>query len=481
MMNSVRPETPYPSKLPIIVFVYFTLNMLAQYLASPTADLDQAEQLLLAQYFQLGYSEQPPLYTWLVLSVFALTGQSLAVLLAIKALLLTGVVATLLALGKRLGFGSQQLLIVVLSVVFIPQIIWESQRDLTHSVLATLMAAMTLLQVIRTQQRANLLNFALLGVVVGLGLITKYNFTIFLSAIILTVLCVGEYRRMIIKPGLLLSIAVASAIALPHFLWAINHVDIVLGNVHKLKIEGGNPFQGLPKALLSALAYLSPLWLIALILLGKSAYYQKHVRDTDQRFLLCLLLMVLAVVMVFSMVTGTQKIKDRWYQPLLFFIPLWVAILARPTPRRLNIYAGFAIFFALLVSFALTARTVLTDQFNHRSRPNMPYITAIKAISAEIAVPDVILADGKLLAGNARAVFKQTYTLAPNYAIKPLSTSGTALVLCETEDCSRDNFKKWLMDKYNIDVNALTMNAREYPFYYSEQHSKTFYWAVISL
>lgn len=171
MMNSVHPETPYPSKLLIIVFVYFTFNMLAQYLASPTADLDQAEQLLLAQYFQLGYSEQPPLYTWLVLSVFALTGQSLAVLLAIKALLLTGVLATLLALGKRLGFGSQQLLIVVLSVVFIPQIIWESQRDLTHSVLVTLMAAMTLLQVIRTQQLANLLNFSLLGVVVGLGLI----------------------------------------------------------------------------------------------------------------------------------------------------------------------------------------------------------------------------------------------------------------------------------------------------------------------
>lgn len=41
---------------------------------SGTADQDQAEQLLLAQGWQLGYGAQPPLYTDLVKLLFLLGG-----------------------------------------------------------------------------------------------------------------------------------------------------------------------------------------------------------------------------------------------------------------------------------------------------------------------------------------------------------------------------------------------------------------------
>jgi Sec-independent protein secretion pathway component TatC len=46
-----------------IVFVYFLFNALTQFCVSKTAELDQAEQLILSQTFQLGYGAQPPLYT----------------------------------------------------------------------------------------------------------------------------------------------------------------------------------------------------------------------------------------------------------------------------------------------------------------------------------------------------------------------------------------------------------------------------------
>ena len=52
---------------------YFSLNALIQFGVSKTADLDQAEQLILSQTFQLGYSAQPPLYTYLASVLFSLT------------------------------------------------------------------------------------------------------------------------------------------------------------------------------------------------------------------------------------------------------------------------------------------------------------------------------------------------------------------------------------------------------------------------
>ena len=44
--------------------------------ASPTAELDQAEQLILSQRLQWGYTNQPPLYTWLLWGIAQWTGPS---------------------------------------------------------------------------------------------------------------------------------------------------------------------------------------------------------------------------------------------------------------------------------------------------------------------------------------------------------------------------------------------------------------------
>ncbi len=60
----------------LLASLYFALNALTQGWVSPTADLDQAQQLVLSQNWNLGYGTQPPLYTWLVNILFAITGPS---------------------------------------------------------------------------------------------------------------------------------------------------------------------------------------------------------------------------------------------------------------------------------------------------------------------------------------------------------------------------------------------------------------------
>jgi hypothetical protein len=47
-----------------MVFIYFSVNVIALLAVSGTADKDQAEELVLSQAFLPGYSSRLPLYTY---------------------------------------------------------------------------------------------------------------------------------------------------------------------------------------------------------------------------------------------------------------------------------------------------------------------------------------------------------------------------------------------------------------------------------
>ena len=80
--------------------------------ASPTAELDQAEQLILSQRLQWGYTNQPPLYTWLLWGIAQWTGPSLTVLLLFKVGLLLALAVSFVGVGP----GDSAHLYVVLAV-----------------------------------------------------------------------------------------------------------------------------------------------------------------------------------------------------------------------------------------------------------------------------------------------------------------------------------------------------------------------------
>jgi hypothetical protein len=78
---------------------------------------------------------------------------------------------------------------------------------------------MTFYFYIRVLKKNSLLNFLLLGISIGLGLISKYNFSFLLSALILASLFSKAARKAFLKPQLIISILSSLAIALPHYLW----------------------------------------------------------------------------------------------------------------------------------------------------------------------------------------------------------------------------------------------------------------------
>ncbi len=457
------------------VLLYLLLNACTQYAVSPTADLDQAEQLVFSQDWRLGYSAQPPLYTWLVGGLFGIVGPGLAGLMAIKVGLLCLLAYLLLSLGRHLGFSANQHLIGLAGLAFVPQIIWESQRDLTHSVLATVAAAAILLQTARAARYRSTFDYALLGVLVGLGLLAKYNLVLFLGALIVAALAVPEYRRVLFDPRMGLTVLVASLVLAPHLMWVAGHLDIATSSSHKLQAGDGAALAGLGKTYLNALAFLSPLWLFALPMLVRGGRLETWRESADTRFLVALFLSILVVLGVFTLTTGASEIKDRWYLPLLFFSPLLVAALVRV--QKPGWYVGLAMLLALVVAAVLPLRTLMADRFGRVERPNTPYSAHFDAIARQAGQPGIVAGETKLIGGNARLAFPDARIVADDYEFDG-AVAGPWLVVCETEGC-RGRFRDWLRERHGIDAAGLRFNRSAQPYRHSDRFSHTLHWAAV--
>ena len=71
-----------------VIAAYFGLQVVLRLTLGSSLELDEAEQMVLGQRLQAGYTGQPPLYTWLQIGFFAIFGQGVLALALLKNLLL---------------------------------------------------------------------------------------------------------------------------------------------------------------------------------------------------------------------------------------------------------------------------------------------------------------------------------------------------------------------------------------------------------
>lgn len=490
--TTTTTNTPFIGLLCLSVWLYLAFNAGMQLAVSPTADLDQAEQLMLSQQWAWGYTSQPPLYTWLVLLLFQITGVSLAALLALKVVLLASLAGIVLAIGRFWAFNNKQLLLSVAGLALIPQFIWEAQRDLTHSLLVTVIAALSLWQVLRLAKQPSAKQYALLGVCIGLGMLAKYNYVLFATALLLAVMSLPTWRPLLISraawPRVLLTIGVALAVFAPHAWWALKNIEQAAGSAHKLE-SAGLSWLSLGEPLLAALAFLTPFCLVAVpLLFTATSRSTLAFVQSQRRFLLQLGWLVLLVALLFMLLTGAQNFKDRWYQPLLFFAPLLMAAyVVQPRPWAYRVYMGLAVVMLLAATFILPGRILWAADLDKVSRPNLPYQALTQTLRQSLqqqqaAAPiSAVLAEGRLLGGNIRLNWPQMPVFSPDSTPQLQILAGAWLVLCETADCVQQaGFKLWLQAQgVSVPQQTTAWSVVQQPLYYypSKQHS--LYWTVL--
>jgi len=323
-------------------------------------------------------------------------------------------------------------------------------------------------------------NYLALGVLAGLGLLSKYNYAIFLLALVAAMATVPRYRAVLGNARFLATVCVMVAVAAPHALWLADNYALASSGIERPPGGKGNVLSGLGVAATAALAFLTPLWLFSLILGFDFRHRGGDKSDAaDGRLLLNLLGLVAVCVVLFVALTDAQQVKDRWYQPLLFFVPLLVAYHSRPSPRGFRIFISLAALFAVLVAFALPARTLLAERQDKYSRPNMPYPGLIRSIASGTEEPRFVLAETKLLGGNARLAFRDAGVLAPTFNVKVGGIAGKGLVICETRHCDSEKFRTWLRQDHAIDGRSLEFKAADMPFNYAPAKKMTIYWAEV--
>src|SRR2546427_349486 len=181
------PETALAGLLPtrnqffFILFAYFSIQLLTRTLISETIGIDEADQVVLGQKWSWGYGPQPILYTWLMRVFLGVFGPSVFSLTLLRELFLFGIYILTYFNGRALTGSHAAGIAAAIALQFNPSISWESQRELTHSIIASAMLLGTLLAFLRLQPTRSgaYVAFGLCG---GLSILSKYNGALFYAA-----------------------------------------------------------------------------------------------------------------------------------------------------------------------------------------------------------------------------------------------------------------------------------------------------------
>jgi hypothetical protein len=431
--------TPYPEwfgegRLPVFLAIYFGAHVLIRVSISGTLALDEAEQVLLSQWFQWGYSGQPPLYAWTQHLVFEFLGTNLFALALLKNGLLFLAYYFFWLTARRLWPDRPGLVtLAVLSWLLIPQIVWEAQRDLSHSVLVLTLASASLYSVARALMPGmsegdqpgsgpGMLWYVAYGALMGLGMLSKYNFVVFAGALNLALLSLPEGRALLLNPRILVALTCAVAIAFPHFTWAFVHWDVAVRSLSKVEASAqNNRLVGLGVLALSGVSFLTPLWLAWLGLFP--GLFRRS--DARRETVLCRLVQRYLIVLVLGLVLGVLAlgighVKERWMIPFLFLVPLFFFSGAGGAPlnrRKARWFRRLALAAAALTLLISGFRALLGPTLGATTRVNYPFDDVAAELERGGFRGGYLLAHNAWFAGNLLRRFPGARAYVPGFVL----------------------------------------------------------------
>ncbi|PRD45097.1 glycosyl transferase [Phyllobacterium phragmitis] len=396
----------------LFVFCYFAFQALFITFISNGAGLDDAEQLANIGYLDWGYGgSQPPLYTWITNLAALLIGTSLLTLQIVKFGLLASMFASVYGGMRLLGLPRNVAAAGMLGLFLIPQIGWESQRALTHSVAGTTGCAWAFLAFAWHMKSRSALSAALFGLTMAAAFLGKFNASFFLLTLIITAMTIADYRKVLLSRLSLVTAAVSVFCLAPTGLWMLQHKDSVIARSGKFEIGATGDFL-LDRALgLMRLFEVSFLFSILAVAIAGIIFIAHRNRKNPapipaipgERFLLRLILVGFAVVFVGVCLTGATNVKDRWLQPVLFLLPASLAYLLhryRLTDRSLFDF-GIA---SIIVAFVVTPVLAVNLTYGSRNDPpigQLDYAELFKQVR-DAGEFSTVLADFPQIPGNFR-------------------------------------------------------------------------------
>lgn len=435
----------------LLISGYFLLNLIVRVCLPNSLERDEAGQILMSQWYALGYDTQPPFFNWVQHVVIDGVGQSLFALSLVKNLFLF-LSYVFYYLAARQVLASKSLAVAAaLGLLTIPEIGWLAQRDLTHSNASLFAACLFLYGLFRTLDRPTVITYLVTGIAIGIGLISKYNFSILCFCAFVAVLANPTYRQRIFDWRILITVAVALAIVLPHAIWLFQNFEIASHDtVEKLQTDGQESkfrqiARGLSELPLTVLSFCA-----LTVVVYASAAREKFwpaLRVGNQRTRLVKVmfgvLLIFLLILVFFM--GTAELKTRWVSPVLFILPLYLCMKLDAYGIRhgdfLKRFMPIILLLMILIPASLVLRITAAGVMNSHPKLTVPYQAFIEEIVKESAIaPALVIAEDAFLAGNIRMQLPHTPVDTETYRLynPPFSWSTDTPVLLVWRDNGED-------------------------------------------
>ena len=397
-----------------VLLGYGTLHVILRTLMSSSVDLDESEQVVLAQKLCWGYGSAPPLYTWLQVLFFRVMGESVLALSVLKHLLLLGTCWLTYQTARVMTRNAAAGVAAALSLFFLPSVAWESHRDLTHSVLAATLASATLLCLLHVLERQTASRYALLGLVCGLGAISKYNYAFWLLGLLVAAMSLPECRSSVLNRRMLAALGICAAVSLPNLLWALGHRDLALLDSTKFNIKPDSNWweavrEGVRNMAQSLFSFGAPLGLVYAVVFLKAPDRGGQEGADDRvrkwrRLILRAWVSILVLLLLAVCVSRATGFKERWFQPVLISAPvLAVLLIHRRLDRiRLKVLAGFGLAVMAAVAVILPGRLLVAERLKREEPLTRPYAELAAQLRDVVPPGSMVVCDTQLLAGNMR-------------------------------------------------------------------------------
>ncbi len=472
--NNLARALSSPGRFLLVMGVYFAVQFLGRLIASPTTDLDESEQLLATQQLAWGYGPQPPLYTWLQFPLIKLFGPCVFPLALLKAILLF-ILYALTYFNARLVTRNHWLAtLAACSLLFLPQIAWESQRDLTHSVLVTIFAAATFHVFLRLAQTPSPSWFIALGTCIGLGTLSKYSYGVFLAGIVCAALSDREWRKTVCHRGVIVSLCVAGVIVAPHLIWVTQHTRDATATARKFQMLGDASWVaatglGLKNLIVAVTSYTAALLAIyALCCWRKSPDVATSPPTTGRdanRLMFRAMVFILSLLAVGVLLFKATGFKDRWFSPVFIWLPVLLvsALRARLDGARVGGMILLTVVIGLGIAVAIPGRIHFATTLGQPQRHNTDFETMSQAIAKE-AMPKLIFTENNWLGGNPKRCFPDAFVFSPQIVLATQAVTGAdCLVVWDvTKTNALDPEFAMALDRtVSTDLNATNLHYSE--------------------
>lgn len=399
---------------PLFILGYFSAQFLIRVGFSGNLEIDESQFVGQTQ-LALGYGDShPPLYNWLIRGALTLTGGYWPAAVAlVRNVLLAGTYVLAFDTVRRVTGRALTGLILVASLLLVPQIVWKSQITLAHSILVMFAVVASLHAVVRIVQRGDAVSFLWLGLAATIGTLAKYNFLLVFAAILIAAASVPYVRTRLFTSKLAYAGTLFAILCAPHVVWALQHLGLSTQRMAKLARSDsgfggidipGIGLDGFVALLAAAVSWAGPLLLawFAIRYLSRGENMQTHAPQGEDVEAFAQLFgrataIGLAAFAAILLAADLHFVHERYVTPLLMPLPFWL-VLAWPLEGRA--YAPIRLLrIGGIVALLMVTAYPLWMAFG-REQLAYPYGSFAAALDGRAPGPFAILAHQRKFAAN---------------------------------------------------------------------------------